>query len=115
MARKDYSVYTLKLSPAFAWEGKTYSEISFNYGALTGEDFTEVDREMKQSGDFMLTSANTDMGFLYRIAARAAGIGSDVVKKLPADKFNAVLNSARRFLNASESEESAESDDSVQS
>jgi hypothetical protein len=114
MNQKDYSKFTLKLNPAFEWEGKTYREMTFDFGRLTGEDFTDVDREMKDSGEWSLTSVNTDMNFLYRLAAKAAGIGSDVVKKLPANKFNAVLNSVRRFLNSAESEMSEGSDESAQ-
>ena len=89
--------FTLKLNKEYTWEGKTYTEIAFDFEKLTGQDMIDIEKEMNDAGEFALT-AETSPNMCARIAAKAANLPLDVVTHLPLMAFNQVKNAARNFL-----------------
>jgi hypothetical protein len=101
----DYSKFEIKLTPVFEWEGKFHETITFDFGKLKGKDFIEVENEMSDNREYSVKTAESDPRFCYRIAARACGIGADVLSELPMSSFNQIVNAVRRFLNHTEYED----------
>ena len=90
-------VYTHKFKRPFEYCGKAYKEIIFDFESLAGRDMVAISTEMQNSGE-ILTTAEFSPGFQYRMAARAAGIGSDVLEAMPLSDFNRITSAARSFL-----------------
>jgi len=100
---QNYDVLELEFNPPYEYEGKKYEKLTFNFAKLKGRDYMEVKREMNDNGEFMAMSASHEDGFLYRFAAKAAGIGSDVLLDMPGNRFNEIVTAAKHFLIRSES------------
>ena len=81
----------------FEWEGKTYTEFAFNFEGLKGTDLIAVEDEITMDGGYIITP-EISTAYMVKLAARAAGVGSDVVENLPVRDFIAVKNMARDFL-----------------
>ena len=96
-AEGNVGVYTHKFKRPFEYCGKAYKEIIFDFESLAGRDMVAISTEMQNSGE-ILTTAEFSPGFQYRMAARAAGIGSDVLEAMPLKDFNKITGAARRFL-----------------
>ncbi len=56
-----------------------------------------IENEMAAVGEYAL-SPEISTSFLYRLAARAAGVGSDVIENLPIRDFGKIKNKSRDFL-----------------
>lgn len=95
--------YTHKFSTPFTYEGKTYEEITFDWGKLTGEDSLSIEAEMNALGK-MIISPEFSGEYLIRMAALASSpkIGADVLQKLSLKDFNKIRSAARSFLLKSE-------------
>lgn len=85
------------LAKPFTYEDKTYNKFVFDFEGLTGEDLVDIETEMTAVGEFAL-SPEISTSFLYRLAARAAGVGSDVILHLPIREFGKVKNMTQSFL-----------------
>lgn len=98
-AEKSGYTYTHKFAKPFECEGKTYEELTFDWGSLTGEDSLAIENEMASLGKPLITPEFSGE-FLIRMAARACTtkIGSDVLSKMPLCDYNKVRNNARSFL-----------------
>lgn len=92
---KGMKVYILL--NAFEWEGKTYTEFKFNFEGLKGRDLIAVEDEITMDGSYIITP-EISTPYMAKLAARAAGVGSDVIENLPVRDFIAVKNMARDFL-----------------
>lgn len=103
--------FELKLKKPHVWEGNTYTVLTFDFGRLTGNDYLEIEREMFYNEELRFYKAPSDPHFLTRLAAKAGGIGSDVLRSLPLAKFSAVQEAARLFLLHTESEETTVSEE----
>ena len=93
----DTGVYTHVFKKPFTYEGKTYSELTFNFADLKGRDMLAIENEMQAMNEYAL-AAEISNSFQCRMAARAAGIGSDVLGAMPLKDFNQITGAARRFL-----------------
>lgn len=81
----------------YTYEDKTYTELVFDFEKLIGNDLVVIENEMAAVGEFAL-SPEVSTSFLYRLAARAAGVGSDVIANLPICDFGKIKNKSRDFL-----------------
>lgn len=81
----------------FEYGGATYTELAFDFAKLTGRDMVSIDNEMQMNNEYAL-AAEISRSFLCKMAAKAAGIGSDVIEALPLRDFNRITNAARSFL-----------------
>ena len=93
-------VFEYTLSKPFEYNGKTHEKLTFNFDSLTGNDILSVEDEMVDNAEYYVTEASRS--FQLRIAAKAAEIGSDVIKALPAKDFSKIVRAARDFLTGTE-------------
>lgn len=89
--------YVINLARPYTYEDKTYNKFVFDFEGLIGEDLVDIETEMTAVGEFAL-SPEISTSFLYRLAARAAGVGSDVISSLPIRDFGKIKNKSRDFL-----------------
>lgn len=87
----------INLAKPYTYEDKTYNKFVFDFEGLIGEDLVDIETEMTAVGEFAL-SPEISTSFLYRLAAKAAGVGSDVILHLPIREFGKVKSKAQNFL-----------------
>ncbi|MCL2563607.1 MAG: phage tail assembly protein [Oscillospiraceae bacterium] len=89
--------YTHKFDPPFEHGGKTYEEMVFDFDSLDGTAMVNVEQEAKALGEGHLV-AEFDKAYQYRLAAKAAGVSSDMILAMPLRDFNRITNRTRSFL-----------------
>lgn len=89
--------YVHEFKKPYTFEDKTYTKLVFDFEKLIGDDLVAIENEMAAVGEFAL-SPEISTSFLYRLAARAAGVGSDVISSLPIRDFGKIKNKSRDFL-----------------
>lgn len=90
-------VYTHAFKRPFEYGGTTYTELTFNFERLTGRDMVSIETEMQMANEYAL-APEISRNFQSKMAAKAAGIGSDVMDAMPLPEFNRITNAARDFL-----------------
>lgn len=93
----DTGVYTHVFKKPFEYEGQTYTELTFNFERLSGRDMVSIETEMQMANEYAL-APEISRSFQGKMAAKAAGIGSDVLEAMPLKDFNKITNAARSFL-----------------
>lgn len=93
----DTGKYTHEFKKPYSYEDKTYTKLEFDFEKLIGEDLVAIENEMAAVGEYAI-SPEISTSFLYRLAARAAGVGSDVISHLPISDFGKIKNKSRDFL-----------------
>lgn len=93
----DVGVYTHTFTTPYEYEGKKYDEIAFNFNRLTGRDMLSIEADMQAQNEYAL-APEISRAFQCRMAARAAGIGADVIEGMSMKDFNRITNAARDFL-----------------
>ena len=99
-AKTSSATYTHKFATPFEFEGKTYENLTFNWGALTGYDHLAIEAEIAAMGKALVTPEFSGE-FLVRMASRACteeGVGSDALMAMPFDDFHHIRGKARSFL-----------------
>lgn len=89
--------YTHTFEPAREIEGKKYKELTFYFDKLTGEDIEAVEAELQDQNKYVL-SPEVSSAFQSILAAKAAGIASDEIRRLPVADYMKIKNKARDFL-----------------
>ena len=77
--------------------GKKHETITFYYDELSGEDVIAIEDELQDRGKYVLTP-EVSTEFQTMLAARAAGVGADEIRRLPLVEFLKIKNKARDFL-----------------
>lgn len=95
--KADTSVYTHVFKKPFEHEGKTYTELTFNFAGLKGRDMLAIETEMQAMSEYAL-APEISANFQCKMAAKAGGIGSDVLEAMPLKDFNKITGAARSFL-----------------
>lgn len=93
----NVGVYTHKFKKPFEYENKTYTELEFDFESLTGRDMVSIETEMQMNNEYAL-APEISRNFQAKLAAKAAGIGGDVMDAMPIKEFNRITNAARDFL-----------------
>ena len=93
----DTGVYTHVFKKPFEYAGVTYTSLTFDFERLTGRDMVSIETEMQMNNEYAL-APEISRSFQAKMAAKAAGIGSDVMDALPIKDFNRITNAARGFL-----------------
>ena len=96
-AEGNTGVYTHVFKKPFEYEGKTYTELTFNFERLSGRDMVSIETEMQMNNEYAI-APEVSRSFQAKMAAKAAGIGSDVLDAMPIKDFNRITNAARSFL-----------------
>ena len=95
-AEKSQS-YTHTFKTPVMIEGKQYKTMTFYFERLTGEDVEAVEAELQDQNKYVLSPEISSV-FQSMLAARAAGVGSDEIKRLPVRDYMKIKNKARDFL-----------------
>lgn len=90
-------VYTHVFKKPFEYAGTVYTELTFNFERLTGRDMVSIETEMQMNNEYAL-APEISRNFQARMAAKAAGVGSDVMDAMQIKDFNRITNAARNFL-----------------
>ena len=93
----DVGRYTHVFAKPFEYSGATYTELTFDFERLTGRDMVSIETEMQMNNEYAL-APEISRNFQSKMAAKAAGIGSDVLDAMPIKDFNRITNAARDFL-----------------
>ncbi len=96
-AEDGVGVYKHVFKKPFEYGGKKYEELTFNFERLTGRDMVSIETEMQMNNEYAL-APEISRNFQSKMAAKAAGIGSDVMDAMPIKDFNKITNAARDFL-----------------
>ena len=96
-AKANAAVYNHKFRKPFEFEGKRYDVLNFNFERLTGRDMIAIENEMQANNEYALDPL-LSRNFQSKMAARAGGIGSDVLESMPLQEFNRIVTAARNFL-----------------
>lgn len=90
-------IYIHQFKKPFTYEGKTYETMTFDFNKLTGRDMINFNNEMTMNNEVMM-AAEISVGFQSRMAAKASGIGLDVLERMQIKDFNNIIMRARLFL-----------------
>ena len=98
-AKESKLVYVHKFATPFTYEGKTYEELTFDFGKLRGNDGIAIERELQALGRVVITPEFSG-DYLIRLAAKACTekIGADVLCAMSLRDYNKVRGKARSFL-----------------
>ena len=105
-AQPDLDAYTHKLKKPFTWEGRKVEELHFDWGGLTGRDYTAIEEELLRRGVNLIVPEYTG-GFLCGMAVRACTdkdakgariVDEGLLQVLPLRDYKAILGRARGFL-----------------
>lgn len=96
-------VYIHKFKKTFEYEGKSYEELVFDWGSLTGRDGLAIEHELQQIGKPVIVPTFSGE-YLIRMAARAceAPMGADAFENMRLSDYNKIRSMARSFLLQSE-------------
>lgn len=88
---------TIRLSAPKEYMDKTYTELTLAFDKLTGRDIEAIDDELAAMG---IVIANPNINHKYHriLAARAAGVPSDMIETLPLRDYQRITQAARNFL-----------------
>lgn len=102
-AETSTDAYTHKFRKPFTHEGKTYTELTFDWDKCTGEDAIAIENEMQALRKPVIVPTFSGE-YLIRFAARACTerIGADVFLRMPIGDYNRIRSAARSFLLKSE-------------
>ena len=78
-------------------EGKKYTSLTFYFDKLTGEDIEAVEEELQDQNKYVL-SPEISSAFQSTLAAKAAKVPADEIRRLPVRDYMAIKNKARNFL-----------------
>jgi hypothetical protein len=93
----NVGVYTHTFKKPFEYEGKKYEKVTFDFERLTGRDMVAIEAEMQSNNEYAI-APEISRSFQSKMAAKAAGIGSDVLEAMPLNDFNRITNACRSFL-----------------
>lgn len=94
---KTPGIYVHKLRTPFSWEGVTYTGFTLDFNKLTGADLSAVEQEMNSEGKFA-SSPEFSASYALKLAARAAGVHSIVMTRLPLYEANIIRRETKNFL-----------------
>lgn len=89
--------YTHTFSKPVEIEGKQYKTLTFYFDSLTGEDIEAVEEELQDQNKYVLTP-EISSAFQSTLAARAAKVPADEIRRLPIRDYMQIKNKARNFL-----------------
>ncbi|MEN6437019.1 MAG: phage tail assembly protein [Syntrophobacter sp.] len=102
-AENSMNIYKHKFRKPYEYQGKTYQEMTFDWGKLTGKDGLAIENEMLQIGKAVVVPTFSGE-YLIRLAARACteAVGADAFEKMSIADYNKIRSAARSFLLKSE-------------
>lgn len=105
-AGPDIMTYTHTFKTPFEFRGHTVTELTFDWGALTGADHQAIEDDMLRHGYTLVTPSFTGP-FLAGMVVRACTdrddkgiriVDADMLRALPIRDYQKICMSAQRFL-----------------
>ena len=96
---EEANVVTIELKRPITYNDKEYTELTFDFDALTGSDSLAIEDELMALGKSALVPALSSE-YLIRFAAKACKepIGSDIFLAMNIKDYQRVRNAAKNFL-----------------
>lgn len=110
-ASPDVMTYTHTFKKPFEFRGHTVTELTFDWGGLTGADHQAIEDDLRRHGLTLVVPSFTGE-FLEGMAVRACTnrdangiriVDMDLLRALPIRDYQQIYMSARRFLRRGES------------
>lgn len=98
--KKSSVNYTHEFAEPREIMGIKYKTLTFYFERLTGADMEAIEEELSANNQYVLAPEVSSV-FQAMLAARAAGIASDEIRRLPIRDYMKIKNKARDFLVAS--------------
>ncbi|KAI4439462.1 phage tail assembly protein [Lachnospiraceae bacterium 38-14] len=89
--------YTHTFKAPVEINGEKHKALTFYFEKLTGEDVEAIEEELQDQNKYVLTPEVSSV-FQTMLAARAAGVGADEIRRLPLGEYMKIKNQARSFL-----------------
>ena len=89
--------YTHTFKAPVEINGQKQKVLTFYFEKLTGEDVEAIEEELQDQNKYVLTPEVSSV-FQTMLAARAAGVGADEIRRLPRGEYMKIKNQARSFL-----------------
>ena len=89
--------YTHTFKAPVEINGEKRKALTFYFEKLTGEDVEAIEEELQDQNKYVLTPEVSSV-FQTMLAARAAGVGADEIRRLPLGEYMKIKNQARSFL-----------------
>lgn len=89
--------YTHTFKTPVEINGQKQKALTFYFEKLTGEDVEAIEEELQDQNKYVLTPEVSSV-FQTMLAARAAGVGADEIRRLPLGEYMKIKNQARSFL-----------------
>ena len=89
--------YTHTFKAPVEINGQKQKVLTFYFEKLTGEDVEANEEEFQDQNKYVLTPEVSSV-FQTMLAARAAGVGADEIRRLPLGEYMKIKNQARSFL-----------------
>lgn len=89
--------YTHTFKAPVEINGEKHKALTFYFEKLTGEDVEAIEEELQDQNKYVLTP-EVSSAFQTMLAARAAGVGADEIRRLPLGEYMKIKNQARSFL-----------------
>ena len=89
--------YTHTFKAPVEINGEKHKASTFYFEKLTGEDVEAIEEELQDQNKYVLTPEVSSV-FQTMLAARAAGVGADEIRRLPLGEYMKIKNQARSFL-----------------
>ncbi|QJU19011.1 phage tail assembly protein [Enterocloster bolteae] len=89
--------YTHTFKAPVEINGQKQKVLTFYFEKLTGEDVEAIEEELQNQNKYVLTPEVSSV-FQTMLAARAAGVGADEIRRLPLGEYMKIKNQARSFL-----------------
>lgn len=102
-AEASPSTYVHKFRKPFTYDGKTFTELTFDWDKCTGEDALAIENELMALRKPVIVPTFSGE-YLIRLAARACTvpIGADAFLRMSIADYNQIRSAARSFLLKSE-------------
>ena len=89
--------YTHTFKAPVEINGQKQKALTFYFEKLTGEDVEAIEEELQDQNKYVLTP-EVSSAFQTMLAARAAGVGADEIRRLPLGEYMKIKTQARSFL-----------------
>ena len=89
--------YTHNFKAPVEINGEKHKTLTFYFEKLTGEDVEAIEEELQDQNKYVLTPEVSSV-FQTMLAARAAGVGADEIRRLKIKDYMKIKNQARSFL-----------------
>ena len=89
--------YTHTFKAPVEINGEKHKALTFYFEKLTGEDVEAIEEELQDKNKYVLTPEVSSV-FQTMLAARAAGVGADEIRRLKIKDYMKIKNQARSFL-----------------